>query len=71
MLIYRLISAELSKKIYEYYPEGALDPGQIAFMDNGDIEILKDSSCDVKGYYRMHACQGIDTSKDEGTVAWY
>lgn len=71
MILYYLVSENGQKRIYDYYPEGESDPGRIAFLSNGGIEIIKDSSCDVKGYYRMHACQGIDISKEKGTVAWY
>ena len=71
MLTYFLESNINGKKIYIYYPDGNMNPGRVAFYEDGSMEIIEDSIDDVKGYYRGHALHGIDTSKESGTVAWY
>ena len=70
MLVYRLIEKTLEKKVYEYIPEGNMRPGQVAFHADGELEIIKDSEDDIKGYYRGHAFSGIDIERENGVVAW-
>ena len=70
MLTYLLIEETTGRKVYEYYPEGNLNPGKVAFYSNGDKVLIEDSEDDFKGYYRGHAFSGIDQTKQQGTVAW-
>lgn len=71
MLKYRIVNRENGRNVYEYCPDGDGRPGLIAIHDNGQREIIEDSPDDFKGIYRGHAFCGIDTTKDDGTVAWY
>lgn len=72
MLEYKRISHENGIMQYEFYPSGDLTkPGIVEFNSDGKSKLIKDSPKDVKGYFATHALNGIDTSKESGTVAWY
>ncbi|MDD3186606.1 MAG: hypothetical protein PHT76_15050 [Anaerostipes sp.] len=71
MLTYKRICQKNNELTYEFYPDGNLKaPGVVVFYLDGTKEILKDSEDDVKGYYSGHALNGIDITKENGTVAW-
>lgn len=70
MLRYRLIEQKNGRYLYEFVPEGNLDPGLVAFHANGSLEIVKDSKDDPFGIYRGHAFCGIKIPIDSGTIAW-
>lgn len=72
MLKYKRISNENGIMRYEFYPEGDITAtGVVEFSSEGEPKLIKDSPKDVKGYFSTHALYGIDTSKENGTVAWY
>ena len=71
MLTYRLLKEEDGAKFYTFKPEGTKRPGVVAFYENGDREVLRESPDDEIGWYKGHALWGIDINTDSGTVAWY
>lgn len=72
MLKYKRILNNNGVLRYEFYPEGDfLSPGIVEFKEGEKPKVIQDSKKDVKRYYAMHAMNGIDVSKETGTVAWY
>ena len=71
MLTYALKKIENGARIYEFFPQGEKRPGVIAFYDNGEREVIKESPDDSIGWHKGHALWGIDTSLNNGTIAWY
>ena len=72
MLTYLLSEINGDEYIYIYYPEGNKDaPGKVGILKNGESRIIEESSEDFGRRYAQHALNGIDMSKESGTVAWY
>ena len=72
MLKYKKISDKDGIKQYEYYPNGDMSaPGIVRFDKAGKAELVKESDEDVKMYFALHALNGIDTTKESGTIAWH
>lgn len=72
MLTYKKISENNGVKRYEYYPSGNTEkPGVVEYDKNGNASLIKVSEADVKMYFALHALNGIDTTKNDGTVAWH
>ncbi|MCD7809026.1 MAG: hypothetical protein LUH02_06770 [Erysipelotrichaceae bacterium] len=71
MLTFELVKYEKGKYIYHFFPD--IDKsayGVIAIYDDGEREIIQQSSVDVKQYYMGHALWGIPVGEEWGTVAW-
>lgn len=72
MVKYKRIFIKNGEVIFEYYPEGDMSvPGVIRFNSNGELIQIVESEKDFKKYYALHAANGIDITKESGTVAWY
>lgn len=72
MITYKRISNENGLMRYEYYPNGDTSaPGVVEFKDGKNPKMIQESKADIKMYFAIHALNGIDTSKESGTVAWH
>jgi len=72
MLTYILSEINGDEYIYIYYPDGNKEaPGKVGLSKNGEKRIIEESSEDFGRRYAQHALNGIDMSKEIGTVAWY
>lgn len=72
MLTYILSEINGDEYVYIYYPEGKKDaPGKVGLLKNGEKRIIEESLEDLGRRYAHHALNGIDMSKESGTVAWY
>lgn len=72
MLTYELLEINGDEYVYIYYPDGNEDaPGKVGISKNGSKRIIEESAQDFGKRYANHALNGIDLSKDSGTVAWY
>lgn len=72
MLTYILSELNGDEYIYFYYPEGnEAAPGKVGLSKSGESRIIEESSQDFGKRYANHAMNGIDISKESGTVAWY
>lgn len=71
MITYKRISNVNGRLQYEYYPNGDLSaPGIVEFVKGERPKLIHESSKDVKMYFAIHALNGIDTTKETGTIAW-
>lgn len=72
MLKYKRISSENGRTRYEFYPSGDVSaPGIVEFKEGKTPVIIQQSEKDVKMYFATHALNGIDPTKESGTVAWH
>ena len=72
MLTYILSELNGDEYIYIYYPDGNKDaPGKVGLSKGGEKRIIEESKQDFGKRYANHAMNGIDISKESGTVAWY
>ena len=71
MITFELLEYKNERYVYSFAPD--LDPnakGKIAIYDDGNCEVLEQSSVDVQQYYASHALWGIYAGEEKGTVAW-
>lgn len=71
MIKYKRISNINGRLQYEYYPNGDVSaPGIVEFVKGKEPKLIRESENDVKMYFAIHALNGIDITKEVGTVAW-
>ena len=72
MLSYKRIYNNNGMLRYEYYPNAdTTSPGIVEFKNGEKPKLVQESKKDVKMYFAIHALNGIDTTKEVGTVAWH
>lgn len=72
MLTYKLLNKTKNETVFAYCPNGDENaPGKVAISSNGQGRVLEESKEDFGNRYAFHAIHGIDTSKENGIVAWY
>lgn len=70
MLTYKLKEKTENTITYLFFPEGKGRAGSITFDKNGNVVEVSASPDDDIGWCTVHA-RCIDTSRDEGIVAWF
>lgn len=72
MLVYELAEDKNGTRTYHYYPNGDRTiPGTVEFRPGTDPKLIRKSDIESKLIFGIHALNGIDPTKEKGTIAWY